>query len=331
MTLHVAFVTDRSYLPWCATAVLSCLESHPDGNLTVHVVHDGSVGAADADGLRQLSPAGDVQVHAVDAGLVDDLPEVDRFGRIVWLRFVLDQVVPETASRVLYLDADTLVVDDLSELETFDLQGNDLGAVPNVMAPADEERLRSLGLAAAESFFNSGVLLFDLEALRARPLLPVAREVLARFGDQIRWPDQDVLNVVYADAWTPLDPRYNVMNSFYDWEGATERVLGTSQRRSALAAPAVLHFEGPTACKPWHVLSSHPFRDRYREVLSRTAWSDVSLDGDDRTTRLLARLPQSVQLPLYEQLVLVRRGARPSLRGLARTVRRRRRELDSVR
>ena len=331
MTLHVAFVTDRSYLPWCSTAVLSCIENHPAGTLVVHVVHDGSVGATDADGLRQLSPAGDVQVHGVDAGIVHDLPEVDRFGRIVWLRFTLERIVPETATRVLYLDADTLVVDDLSELESFDLQGNDLGAVPNVMAPADEERLRSLGLADAEVFFNSGVLLFDLDALRARPLLSVAREVLARLGDQIRWPDQDVLNVAYADAWTPLDPRYNVMNSFYDWEGAAERVLGTAQRRSALATPAVLHFEGPTACKPWHVLSSHPFRDRYRDLLSRTPWHDAPLDGDDRATRLIARLPQAMQLPLYEQLVLVRRGARPSLRGLARTVRRRRRELDSVR
>ena len=331
MTLHVAFVTDRSYLPWCATAILSCLEVHPAGAAVAHVVHDGSVPTADVDALSGLGPPGAVSVHVVDAALVADLPEVDRFGRIVWLRFVLEEVVPPSVDRVLYLDADTLVVDSLTKLETIDLRGNGLAAVPNVMAPDDETRLRGLGLQDAERFFNSGVLLFDLEQLRARPLLPRAREVLREFGDAIRWPDQDVLNVVYADAWTPLHPRFNVMNSFYDWGRAATDVLGGDARRAALASPAVVHFEGPSACKPWHRLSSHLYRDRYREILSRTPWCDVSLDGDDRATRLIAALPRAMQLPLYEQLVLIRRGARPSLRGLLRTVRRRRRERDSVR
>lgn len=331
MTLHVAFVTDRSYLPWCATAVRSCLEVHPDGAIAVHVVHDGSVRAADAAALRDLGAAGAVTVHEVDDGLVADLPEVDRFGRIVWLRFVLEQLVPASVDRVLYLDADTLVVDVLTELETTDLCGNALAAVPNVMAPDDEARLRSLGLQRAERFFNSGVLLFDLDRTRADPLLPRAREVLDRFGDAIRWPDQDVLNVLHADAWTPLHPRFNVMNSFYEWHRAADAVLGPEARSEALARPAVVHFEGPSACKPWHRLCSHPCRDRYREILSRTPWSDAPFDGDDRATRLISALPRAMQLPLYEQLVLIRRGARPSLRGLVRTVRRRRRELDGVR
>lgn len=331
MTFHVAFVTDHSYLPWCATAVRSCLEVHPADAVVVHVVHDGSVSIRDADALRSLGPAGAVSVHGVDAAIVADLPEVDRFGRVVWLRFVLDQVVPQSVDRLLYLDADTLVVDSLTDLESVDLGGNELAAVPNVMAPDDEARLRSLGLQDTDCFFNSGVLLFDLDRLRTRPLLPRAREVLRQFGEAIRWPDQDVLNIVHADAWTRLDPRFNVMNSFYDWERAASDVLGAEARRAALVAPAIVHFEGPFACKPWHRLSDHLYRDRYHEVLSRTPWRDVPLDGDDRFTRLIAALPRAMQLPLYEQLVLIRRGARPSLRGLVRTVRRRRRELGSVR
>lgn len=328
----VAFAIDEAYVPFCAAAIRSLLDHHGPDEVDLHVVHDGSLHRPTGARLRRwLADAGvSATFHTVGPSRLAGLPSRDRFGAIVWSRLLLPELLADR-DRVLYLDADVLVTGRLDELWDTDLEGVAVGAVRNVVERSQRDRLRRLGIDDLLDVLNSGVLLFDLEALRARPLLPVAREVLARFGDQIRWPDQDVLNVVYADAWTPLDPRYNVMNSFYDWEGATERVLGTSQRRSALAAPAVLHFEGPTACKPWHVLSSHPFRDRYREVLSRTAWSDVSLDGDDRTTRLLARLPQSVQLPLYEQLVLVRRGARPSLRGLARTVRRRRRELDSVR
>lgn len=331
MTLHVAFVTDHSYAPWCATAVQSCLDAHRDGEVAVHVVHDGSLAEEDVARLRASSPVGAVDVHAVDGDAVADLPEVDRFGRVVWLRFLLERVIPDSADRVLYLDADTFVVDELSELLTLDLRGRSLAAVPNVMAPTDEARLRALDLADADAFFNSGVLLFDLGALRSDPLLPRTRPVLERFGHDIRWPDQDVLNIVYAGDWLPLHPRFNVMNSFYDWHRAADAALGADRRREALDDPAVVHFEGPTACKPWHVLSTHEFRDEYRSVLARTPWAGARLDGDDRATRLISRLPQSAQLPLYEQLVLIRRGARPSVRALIRTIRRRRQERASVR
>lgn len=323
MTLHVAVVTDRAYLPWCATTVLSCIDRHPPGQVHLHVVHDGSLDSTDVDRLRSMAPVGIIDVHGADPARVQHLPSVDRFGHIVWLRFLLGDLLPVEVDRVLYLDADTLVVDDLSALADLDLQDAPLAAVRNVMLDSDEERLRRLTGSTTSAFLNSGVLLLDLERWREEALTDEIVEAARAHGTEIRWPDQDVLNLVFADRWHHLPARYNTQNSYVTWRRRAERVLGHAEVADALRRPAVLHFEGPLVCKPWHVLNNHRWRDEYRATLRRSPWPDADLEGDDAATRLIARLPRSWQLPLYEQLVLSRRGQRASLRSLVTGVRQR--------
>lgn len=320
MTLHVAFTTDRAYLPWCATAIRSLLDVHARGTVAVHLVHDGSLTDDDRTRLAALDDTGAVHVHRVDPGRVSALPAVDRFGPVAWLRFLLPDLLDASIDRVLYLDADTLVVDDLGGLATFDLGDAPIAAVANVMVPGDEERLRRLGV-RGERFLNSGVLLLDLDALRSRPLVDELEATVVALGDDLAWPDQDVLNVIFDGSWHELHPRYNAQNSFHEWPEAAGAALGPGRLAEAVADPAIVHFEGPRVCKPWHVLNRHPRRDDHRAVLARTPWRDTPLDGDDALTRALGHLPGRVRLPVYEQLVRVREGRGVSLRAFGRRVR----------
>ena len=310
MTLHVAFVTDRPYVPWCATGLLSCVDAHPAGALHLHVVHDGSLTAADVQDLRSMVGDASLSVHAVDPSEVQHLPAVDRFGQVVWLRFLLPDLLPDV-ERVLYLDADTFVAADLTALAEVDLGGAPLAAVQNVATPAQQERLAALGIADASHTLNSGVLLMDLARMRAEDLLGKVARTTAERTDELQWPDQDVLNLVCAGRWHVLDPRYNVQNSFFEWGPLAEEVLGGSALAAALAQPAVVHFEGPSLCKPWHVLCRHPWRDRYLAVLARTPWSEVGLEDDRWATRAIGRLPGRWQLSAYRRLVR-REAARQS-------------------
>lgn len=316
MPLHVAFVTDRSYLPWCATAVRSCVDANAPGTVHVHVVHDGSLTTADVDQLDGMVADGLLSVHRVDLHEVQHLPALDRFGHIVWLRFLLPDLLDDV-DRVLYLDADTLVTDDLVALRDLDMHGAPVAAVANVMLAGDEARLREMGIEPTE-FLNSGVLLLDLVRLRAERFTDQIVAATAALGDRIRWPDQDVLNHVVAGRWQRLHPRYNAQNSFFEWPDRAAPVVGAEALAEAVAAPAIVHFEGPYLCKPWHVLCAHPWRDRYRAVLARTPWAGVGLEDDGPLTRAIGRLPAAWQLPVYEQVVRHRQGLRVSLRGALR-------------
>lgn len=321
MTDHVALVTDAGYVPWCATAVRSLLDAHPGRDLHVHVLHDGSVPPADREALAAMaSPPARVEWHEVDARAVAHLPALDRFGRIVWLRFLLPELLADV-ERCLYLDADVLVVDDLGPLLTLDLDGAALGAAANVVPPEDRPRLAAIGVTDHRTFLNSGVLVMDLARLRAEGLLAQAGDAVAAFGDAIVWPDQDVLNIVHAGRWRPIHPRFNAQNSLFAWPDLAGEVLGPAAVAEAVERPAVVHFEGPSLCKPWHALSTHPWRDRYRATLARTPWADVPLDDDTPGTRAVARLPERWQLGAYRGLVRARSGPRALAAPVVRSAR----------
>ena len=320
--LAIAFVCDQGYLPWCATALLSCVDAHPGQGLDLHVVHDGTVTDDDVSRLRDVvhAPAA-LTVHAVDPGRVGHLPRIARFGSVVWLRFLLPELLPDH-DRVVYLDADTFVVDDLWSLATADLDGNPIGAVSNVVPAPDWPRLAALRFSDPADVLNSGVLVMDLARMRTEDTWGQIGDTVAAFADRIVWPDQDALNLACAGRWARLHPRFNVQNSLFTWPERADAVLGPTAVAEAVADPAVVHFEGPLLCKPWHALSTHPWRDRHRATLARTPWAATALDDDTRAVQLIGRLPERWHLPAYRGLVGWRddrRSAARSLAGAART------------
>lgn len=111
-----------------------------------------------------------------------------------WYPLYLPELI-EALDRVLYLDADTLVVDSLEPLWETDL-GDDL-----------------IG-------FDSGVLLLDLAGLRDGDWMTRVREFALAHGDQLVVPVQDALNAVLAERRLALDApaiRHDVRDSDAYW------------------------------------------------------------------------------------------------------------------
>ena len=302
--IHVAFAADAAYVPYCAVAMRSVLDHRGARPVTLHLLHGDDLSRSDRDALAGLT--GDaLRLHHVADDEVAGLPAVDRFGATVWRRLRLDAHLPDV-DRVLYLDADTFVVAPLDELWELDLGGRPLAAVANVVEPGLRHRAEVLGLADMRRYFNSGVLLFDLDAVRAGDLLARVTTTARDLGDRLLWPDQDALNVAFADAWHPLHPRWNCMNSLRAWRPWAEDVLGADAVAEALADPAIVHFEGPDLGKPWHYLSSHPLTARYRAALARTPWAHLPLEGRTLINRALKLVPPRWRPEAYARVQRLR-------------------------
>lgn len=314
---HLAFVADATYLPWCATAIRSCLDQGWADPPTVHLLHDGSV--TEAAGATQLTrmvdaAGGVLQLHEIEPSAVSHLPTLDRFGTIVWLRFLLPELLPDV-DRVLYLDADTLIVASLEPLFSLPLGEAPIGAVANVVDRGMWQHVRALGIDDPTQFFNSGVLLMDLAAMRAEESAGTLLQVAVERGHELRWPDQDALNIVFAGRWHPLHPRWNAQNSLWEWRPQAEHVFGAAAVQEATTQPAIVHFEGPLLCKPWHSLNHHAWRDAYWRVLGTTPWADTDPEDNTLATRMIARLPQDRQLAAFLRLARWRLRRDPRVRA----------------
>jgi lipopolysaccharide biosynthesis glycosyltransferase len=152
-------------------------------------------------------------------------------------------------------------------------------------------------------FFNSGVLLMDLDVMRREG----CTEELLRYAndnrDALLWPDQDVLNAVFAGRWMSLHPRWNVQNSFWSWADWALDVFSAADLREAMTSPRIRHFEGPSLSKPWHYLCPLPGRMEYRAVLAETPWANRPLEDRTVATRLIRMLPRAWWTPTYKTLL----------------------------
>lgn len=294
--LQVACAADASYLPHCA-AVLSSLRAVDHGApVHAHVLHPPELDGAALERLVSMADGESLTItpHAVAARRVAGLPAWGRIPQTMWFRILLPELLPD-ADRVLYLDADVLVVDSLAPLWASDLTGSWVAAVTNVPERHMLGHATQVGLPDPRGYFNSGVLLLNLAAMRrdgrTAALLACAREQ----ADRLLWPDQDALNLVLGPRRRALHPRWNLMNSIRRFPWADE-LLDPTERSDAIRRPAIVHFEGPAENKPWHVLCDHPYRERYAECRRRTPWPHVRREGltPAAAVRLLRRQAQRV-------------------------------------
>jgi lipopolysaccharide biosynthesis glycosyltransferase len=322
--IHVAAASSLEYLPWCATMIRSCLDQHSAELLHFHFLDAVGLPVDDRDQLREMveREGAALTVHTVDLDRIAAFPPHARFGgHVVWLRLLLPDLLP-ALDRVLYLDADTFVVDSLEPLWATSLDGAPLGAVPNVVEPAKWAHLTSLGIADPRDVLNSGVLLLDLEALRAERAFEQLARYVAAEGSRLTWADQDALNVIFDGRWHHLHPRWNAQNSLWTWgEWATE-VFGAERLAEATTSPAIVHFEGPHICKPWHYLCQHPSRHDYRDARARTPWGAARLDDQTVATRAIGRLPARSQVETYVRLLKLRHKWKQARARVVRRVRR---------
>lgn len=292
-SVPLVWVTTRQYLPWCATSILSAIEA---GANSMFVVHDGSFRDGDAELVASMAPG--VEVVAMPDGTIDDLPVTPPFPQAIWLRAFLYEFL--RLPHVLYIDADTLVL-RVPQITSDNLAP--LCAVHNIVDRVHHERLAGLGLDPFR-YFNSGVMLMDLEAMRAEDVRSeIARQIA---NHDLPWVDQDALNLIYRDRWQALDPRWNLQQGMIDWPEQATATLGPSARERAIADPGIVHFEGPAFLKPWHEISIHRWTARWRELHRRSPFAVESWDDSTRVTRTLARLPPTPRLRAYHSLLRYR-------------------------
>jgi len=274
--IHVACAAQGPYVPHSAAMMHSVL-THA-GAARIHYLHSPGLPVATAARLRHMVEArgGTIAFHRIDREAVAGFPSRHRFTPAMWYRLFLPELLPKV-ERVLYLDCDTVVTDHLDQLWSTDLGEHWLAAVTNVFEPWSGHRPAELGLPGPEAYFNSGVLLLNLEAIRRDGRGEAVRE-LARSRGDLLWPDQDALNLVLGERRLPLHPRWNCMNSVLAFPSALD-VFGAEAVEEARRRPGIRHFEGPDANKPWHLLCDAPGRSAYFAHRRATPWPRVRPEG----------------------------------------------------
>jgi lipopolysaccharide biosynthesis glycosyltransferase len=266
----------QAYVAHSAAMLHSVLARHRDHDVHVHYMHGPDITEREEEQLAGMveREGGSMSFLRIADSEIEGLPTKGFTRKATWYRIFLPELLPDV-DRILYLDSDLIAVDSIAPLWELDLSGSWIGAVTNVFQDNHMHRPAELGLAGPEVYFNAGVLLMNLDRMRRDG----RTEALLRFGvdnaERLEWRDQDALNVVLGERRLELHPRWNCMNSFFLFP-RNARVLGRRARRQALRKPAIRHFEGPDALKPWDPGCEQKLRELYLEHRRGTPWPQLS-------------------------------------------------------
>ena len=278
--MNVVYASNDAYVRHLGTSMCSLFDRNRScQSITVYIL---SLGLSEDSRAKLEEIAGQYGRGLVFAEVGDlesrfDFPvDTGGYDLSIMSRLFMGELLPDSVKKVLYLDCDTVVAQPLKGLWDGDLEGRIMGAV---MEPTIYEAVKdSIGIGRNQPYFNSGVLLVDLEQWRQKKVQSRLLDFWREKGGKLFASDQDVLNGVLKGEIKPLDPRYNFFTNYryFSYEdlarhSSSYRAVTMEMFGEAKKHPAIIHYMGDE--RPWIRGNRNHYRRAYETSLAKTPWA----------------------------------------------------------
>lgn len=265
--MNLLFTLDENYAEPLMTTLGSMFASNMGTSFSIYILHAGLSEPTLARIGRQCARHGSTAIPIlISEDRFAQAPVPGHYTTAMYYRLLAYTLLPHSVDKILYLDPDILVINRLDALYATDVSGYLYAAASHGDPTGITDVVNKVRLAQYESagYFNTGVLLMNLEGQRAY----IREDELMAFVDKHRGelilPDQDVLNAMYGDKIAKLDDSlYNYDARWYD----VYRVVsgGEKDLNWVMRNTVILHFCGKN--KPWHKSFTGRFAALYKHYM----------------------------------------------------------------
>lgn len=289
----VVIASDDNFVPHLAALIESIKANFSHNRHLDLVIFDGGIKTSNKYLLRWQFETGFCagEIRFIDCtNLHKDIATHMHFSVATFYRLSIGDLLPNH-KRALYIDCDTIVLDDLAKL--FDLrlaEGQVVAAAPDLIMKSFVNNgvpaMREAGGAVSKlylseyvglgdsfgDYFQAGVILFDLEKYRRLDIAGRAIDDLVR--KKYWFLDQDILNKYLRGKVALIDTSWNCVNSVNDISNDLD-LEWREKSKQDLSAPKIVHYAGFEA-KPWNNKNA-PFAHVYWFFLRKTLWYECVL------------------------------------------------------
>lgn len=259
----VALAANDYFVPYMATTLQSVIENSSSKNHYDILILSQDISKAHKDRLVQMIEGKkNFRIRYLDPAYLlagRQLFTRGHFSIETYYRLVLPQLLGHY-KKILYLDSDMVVKEDVAKLFYEDLDGYllaaardaDTAGLYNGFEPDKKEYTDYiLKLKNPYDYFQAGVILFNLDQFRKT----YTTDEILRFAEKEEWQllDQDILNKLCEGRVKYVDMAWNVMVDF-EYKRISQIIRLAPQwlnkmYMEARKHPKIIHYAGPE--KPW--------------------------------------------------------------------------------
>lgn len=191
----------------------------------------------------------------------EDAPIIKHYTKEMYYRLLAHQFLPTKVEKILYLDPDILVINEIKTLYEYDISSYLFAAAEHERTSVKEVNKWRLMPYEIEGYYNSGVMLMNLPLLREKVKEQEIYEFVRLNRKKLILPDQDIINALYGKYILPIDEiRYNYDPRFYLYYKLKSN--GKYDLNYIMHHTSIIHFCGKK--KPWHDNYSGRFHALYK-------------------------------------------------------------------
>ena len=214
ISIPIFYACDDAFIKYTIVSLKSMIENASEDFLyDVHVLSTTATEEMKEKLLRLQNGNFTVTFDDVSGYLEkisESLPIRDYYSKTTYYRLFIAEMFPHL-DKVIYIDSDTVVTGDISELYTTDIGDNLVGAChEQAMVQIDTYGAyveKNLGI-DRNKYFNAGLLLINARLFRKAQVLKKFTELLGVYNFTVT-QDEDYLNVICKDKIFFLDQRWN--------------------------------------------------------------------------------------------------------------------------
>lgn len=285
--INIVLATDKNYAQHAAVTITSILcNTTQQSNIQFYIIDDN----IDDDNKTKLQDT----VKQFNSNIIfvkipeNSLNQVFVSGgitRAAYFRLAIPNILPKTVNKVIYLDCDLIVLDDIVNLWNLDMCQKPVAATEDfgILSSTSKCREKEINLNWKKeySYFNSGVLLIDVMLWRKNNYASQLIELVQTH--KFRHHDQDALNYLFMNNWTSLPLCWNVIPPVFNMNLSI--IKNKIMRQNALKALnniSIIHYAG--GYKPWEYKIYKGFNEGYYEYLGKTEYKNAKMPQPNKKT-----------------------------------------------
>ncbi|TXJ58368.1 glycosyltransferase family 8 protein [Brachyspira aalborgi] len=242
--INIFFTVNDSYTKYLSVSMASIIYNLDKEQIINFFILDGGISDENKRKLNKLKNIKDFNIEYIK---IDN----SRFENIVKssqahitnetnYRFIISSLKPEL-DKCLFLDADLIADEDITELYNINIDDFYMGAVTDQAPLTKNSWAKHLDLAESYSYVNTGVILVNLKKWREENIEDKLFENVIKYANLLQFPDQDILNITLQEKVKNISHIYNAM--------PVQNYLVEKEKKEAFDNPVIIHWAG--FMKPW--------------------------------------------------------------------------------